>query len=183
MSWSDAHSGFGKRVSPNIEASNRLKRKHENINPIREDGTLSTETGQVQPCDPRRDRPVRASASMSEDERAPHGSGLYPFSLAFAHAQSRRDIRRVLDNGGCPPYRPHEICRRSFTIPPSRRELGLARGVSRTSRPKRPRTDRERRLSASRRREFSRPEKRMSVISIDIQDCRVHEHRETIHRK
>jgi hypothetical protein len=39
---------------------------------------------------------------MSEEERIPHGPGLYPFSLALAHAQSRRDIRRALDNEGLP---------------------------------------------------------------------------------
>jgi ribosome-binding protein aMBF1 (putative translation factor) len=35
---------------------------------------------------------------MSGEERVPHKSGIYRFSLAFARPQFRRDIRRSLEN-------------------------------------------------------------------------------------
>jgi hypothetical protein len=35
---------------------------------------------------------------MSEDERAPHKSRIYLFSLAFARTRFWRDIRRLLDD-------------------------------------------------------------------------------------
>jgi hypothetical protein len=52
--------------------------------------------------DPRRDRPVPVLANMSEEERAPHESRIYLFSLAFAHARFWRDIRRTLEKRGMP---------------------------------------------------------------------------------
>ena len=52
----------------------------------RNDGADGTRTR-----DPRRDRPVRMSASMSGEERAPHESGSYRFSLAFARPRFPRD--------------------------------------------------------------------------------------------
>jgi integrase len=57
--------------------------------------------------DPRRDRPVPTSASMSENQRAPHESGIYLFSLAFAHARFWRDIRRSLENANFARRRPN----------------------------------------------------------------------------
>jgi hypothetical protein len=42
-------------------------------------------------------RPVWMLASMTEDQRAPHESVIYRFSLVFARARFCRDIRRLLD--------------------------------------------------------------------------------------
>ena len=47
--------------------------------------------------DPRRDRPVWMSASMNEDDRVPHDSGLYLFSFALAHLRCRRDGRKSVE--------------------------------------------------------------------------------------
>ncbi|MDB6045290.1 MAG: hypothetical protein JWM63_3841 [Gammaproteobacteria bacterium] len=50
--------------------------------------------------DPRRDRPVGTSATMSEEERASHGSGLYLFSFVLAHLRFQRDGRKSVENRG-----------------------------------------------------------------------------------
>ena len=57
------------------------------------------ETGGADGLEPatRRERRVRTSASMSEEERAPHGSGTYLFSLMLAYPCFRWNGRKSVE--------------------------------------------------------------------------------------